>query len=533
MKHMHGFFNSGTSRISSAAALACLTICSGSMSGQSWVPVNPMMDSVVGSGAAVGSDRRLYVVGGQYVSGGGFTNNVSRLDPIAGTWSSAPGLQTARRNHATVTGCDGKLYAIGGIKTTLPSGQLSSVETYVPGGASWSYGTDLQPRQQFVATVGTDCRIYAFSRGLYNDTIEMQTFDTNPFNTPTPWTFATLTFAETALYGAATAHNGTIYLLGEQSLHMLNGTVWTSSNTGSHGPITLGVDGKLYFLDFISGPFTFPGTPLNGYWNYGHNEGALAATAEGKVFWLGTDKNDTEAYSSLKASVGPYEVWWQFNNATALGDYPAAHQISNPTACLFSPGLSSINRVAGLVGYAARFDPTIPNGQNIHLVNDPGCADVTTPDFTIEFWMNHNGSATSSVQSILDKRTTESAGPGYHVGLYQGRIVIQMDNGLTYLNVFTPPAAAIPANQWTHVAISVSRLLSVGTMWFNGVLVSRFTPLVGGSYSSPTTQLRIGTHNFSTAAGYQGMLDELTFYHRALTYPEIRSIFLAGSQGKQ
>jgi hypothetical protein len=63
----------------------------------------------------------------------------------------------------------------------------------------------------------------------------------------------------------------------------------------------------------------------------------------------------------------------------------------------------------------------------------------------------------------------------------------------------------------------------------NGVLAGQFTPL-SGNLSSPAN-LNIGGHNFTTAY-FTGQLDELAIYSRALTWPEVRSAFLAGAQGK-
>src|ERR1017187_1064894 len=89
---------------------------------------------------------------------------------------------------------------------------------------------------------------------------------------------------------------------------------------------------------------------------------------------------------------------------------------------------------------------------------------------------------------------------------------------------------SIPKDTWTHVAITVSRSANGGTIWVNGVLARQFTPMTG-SLTSPAA-LKVGGHNFSSAF-FKGQLDELTLYDRTIRFPEVRSVFLAGSQGKQ
>lgn len=88
----------------------------------------------------------------------------------------------------------------------------------------------------------------------------------------------------------------------------------------------------------------------------------------------------------------------------------------------------------------------------------------------------------------------------------------------------------IKPNQWTHVAITVKRQPDGGRIWVNGVQAAAFTPLSGSLTSG--ANLNIGGHNFSKAF-FKGQLDELTVYDRALTWTEVRSVFLARAQGKQ
>lgn len=463
---------SGASKAVSLAIFACFTLGSGNLFAQSWTPLpkDHIPFDVTRGSATSGPDGKVYIVGGmpgnqpQLPLQG--SDKFHRYDVTGGTgfWTELPSLKTARWNHATVTGCDGKIYVIGG--SNYPQqGQwnsLKSVETFSLAATDWvkkDYslfeGPTSLAQGRVVAAVGSDCKIYAF-KAQYSS-IHMAVFDsTNVFKGQDKWTFPSQTnIYEPVIYGAVSGHNGKIYVLGSNDVHVFDpvNSGWISTPiSGLPYPYvsTLGVDGNIYLLGGTMAvaiqpapqPVLLSPQPDALTWMYPHSDG-MAATAEGRVFALGPDDQYDESYGPLKAAVGPYKVWWKFNNATATGDFPKS--ASDPIACVFSPGLSGSNRVPGRVGNAAHFDPAIPSGQNIHVVNQPSCADIANGDFSIEFWMKHNGTANSIVQSILDKRSSDFNGYGYHVALYQGRIALQMANGSKrqqskFLDVpFVPP----------------------------------------------------------------------------------------------
>ena len=110
---------------------------------------------------------------------------------------------------------------------------------------------------------------------------------------------------------------------------------------------------------------------------------------------------------------------------------------------------------------------------------------------------------------------------------YQGKIGLQLATG-PYVNYGS--SIAVPPNRWTHVAISVNRMSGEGRIWINGVSAAQFSPLTGSISNSAS--LSIGGHMSGTTF-FKGELDELTIYNRALTWPEVRTGFLAGAVGKK
>jgi N-acetylneuraminic acid mutarotase len=80
-----------------------------------WAPRAPMLVGMEGSGAALGADGKIYVVGGTR----NFPNPlperlVQVYDPLRDTWSKGPYLNPRRQGLAVVSTTEGRIYAIGG-----------------------------------------------------------------------------------------------------------------------------------------------------------------------------------------------------------------------------------------------------------------------------------------------------------------------------------------------------------------------------------------------------------------------------------
>jgi Kelch motif len=76
-------------------------------------------------GAATGTDKRIYAIGGEFFSA---VNIVEAYDPSTNTWVAVTPMITPRRALAAAVGHDGRIYALGGIDNI--SGPLSSVEAF-------------------------------------------------------------------------------------------------------------------------------------------------------------------------------------------------------------------------------------------------------------------------------------------------------------------------------------------------------------------------------------------------------------------
>jgi hypothetical protein len=76
-------------------------------------------------GAAIGSDNRIYAIGGEYFSS---LNIVEAYDPATNAWAAVTPMNNPRSALAVAVGHYGRIYAIGGIDALV--GALSSVEAF-------------------------------------------------------------------------------------------------------------------------------------------------------------------------------------------------------------------------------------------------------------------------------------------------------------------------------------------------------------------------------------------------------------------
>lgn len=195
------------------------------------------------------------------------------------------------------------------------------------------------------------------------------------------------------------------------------------------------------------------------------------------------------------------------------------------------PGAHRPQRVPGLVGSALRF-----NGIDQYFelpATTPGL-NVGEDDFTIELWIR----TTQSVKpppSIVDKRGRQPL--GYLIFAYQGRPALQIADGSRGRGPFW--SVSVADGRWHHVAGIVKRLPpQPAALFVDGVRQDiRNNEDVTLTNLDVPQPLWLGRHH---ANGYvdrediyfQGDIDELTFYRRALTGAEIRSIYHAGAHGK-
>lgn len=201
-------------------------------------------------------------------------------------------------------------------------------------------------------------------------------------------------------------------------------------------------------------------------------------------------------------------------------------------------GTTVRDRVANLAGtaYGALIGPCkvancrafSASGSSYVSVPDHSNLDVGTGDFTIDAWIK----TTKADGIIVAKRS--SANIGYLFMVYDGRLLLQMGDAGGYRNFVDFGTARIDDGQWHFVAVSVDRdSSSGGRMYVDGNLVYTFDPRgYQGSLANSEPLLMAKTGQNDPYAYYQGQIDEVELFARALPESELDAIWAAGSAGK-
>lgn len=127
-----------------------------------WTRVAHLLTPVQSTAAVTGPDGRIYVIDGVNTNPSPaslYLNVVEAYTPATNSWTQLTPTPTSRGYLAAAVGSDGRIYAIGGSGS---NGALATVEVYTSSTNSWATVAPLPaPRQSLSAVEGSDGRIYA------------------------------------------------------------------------------------------------------------------------------------------------------------------------------------------------------------------------------------------------------------------------------------------------------------------------------------------------------------------------------------
>jgi tetratricopeptide (TPR) repeat protein len=192
---------------------------------------------------------------------------------------------------------------------------------------------------------------------------------------------------------------------------------------------------------------------------------------------------------------------------------------------------------AGLVGDAFSF-----NGINSY-VKIPNAASLNVgSQFAIDFWMkpDPNNSMTSLQGLVASDFYGVSIGSPWHApwGIFA---YLSTDGGASFVHTTegNGGAAVVSPGQWHHIAASYDgselQLYADGQPWGKPVShTGSISPMLGRSF------VAIGSEDGRTGGGngiqgryFNGLIDEVDIFNRALSASEIQAIFAAGQHGKR
>lgn len=216
--------------------------------------------------------------------------------------------------------------------------------------------------------------------------------------------------------------------------------------------------------------------------------------------------------------------------ANMVGWYPGDNNANDITA---SPDNGTLNGsatfAAGKVAQAFSLNGTTA------YVSAPDVAklDFGTGDFSIDAWINSSGAGT--IQPIVDKRDGDNSSvfTGYSFFTFNGNLGVQLADGTASNFVSTTD---VVDGTFHHVAVTVVRNSTTGgNLYVDGVSVLTFNPTARSGSLDNGAELRIGRNSPNTILDpfFQGLIDEVELFNRALSASEVQSIFTAaGTAGK-
>ena len=194
----------------------------------------------------------------------------------------------------------------------------------------------------------------------------------------------------------------------------------------------------------------------------------------------------------------------------------AGTRVGNPT------------RVTGQASLALEFNGT---SDYVDVLSYAG-VNFGTNNFTLEAWILPTPTGNAPIQVIAEKRTQQGGSYyGYSFFLYNGLLGVQLADG-QYAN-FLAPTPVPTDGHWHHVAVAVSRHAALGGVFYvDGFPVSTFDPRARHLSLNNAASFRVGSNTLSTPSFFEGGIDEVGAYGRALSANEIHAIFAAQGTGR-
>lgn len=208
-------------------------------------------------------------------------------------------------------------------------------------------------------------------------------------------------------------------------------------------------------------------------------------------------------------------AWWPAN-------YVPTETVAGNTA-VFEGGVAY---GSGKVGGAFTFDGIDGRVKvDPHPSLDLGAAN----SLTIEFWVN-SADVSRSVRLLGWHSDLDVFAPDYGVNIFQsgGELHAQIYDTNNAAHEFAA-VNVLTNNVWTHVAVTYDRTSGQGRIYINGAV--RTTSNLGNFRPRTTFPLFFG-HLLSDTSYFEGALDEITFYTRALNAQEVHEIYAANGTGK-
>jgi hypothetical protein len=210
--------------------------------------------------------------------------------------------------------------------------------------------------------------------------------------------------------------------------------------------------------------------------------------------------------------------WWKFDESAGTTATDSSTSGNNGTLTNGPTWQTSGGQFSGAVQL---------DGTNDYVtMGDPanGSLDFGTGSFTVSVWVYPTASVGCCDMAVF-KGGSSSSVAGYDMELGTGAWMASISDGTTNYTVNfcgSPPASS----NWYHLALVVDRSSQYVKTYYNGAYQNQTSIASLGSLDA-TRSLTIGASNVPSNL-FQGKIDDLRIYNRALSSTEIASLY-AGS----
>jgi hypothetical protein len=296
----------------------------------------------------------------------------------------------------------------------------------------------------------------------------------------------------------------------------LNGSVVQQSTLGSFTPQTspdLSIGYRPNTVPFGPIPFLGQVDELSIY------SRALAASEIQAIHQAGTLGKCSQSSGLCSPAAPGLVAWWK-------GDGNATDVQTGLTGTF-----SGAEYGPGEVGLAFNFDGS---GNNVRVPASPVMDIGSANGMTIESWIYSTDN--TYARPIVEWVPKLVGGFATHFYAHQhgpGVLYADLYDTANNHHMIETPAGLVHTNAYQHVAVTYDKSSGVARLYVNGTLATESNL---GSFTPQTSpDLSIGYRPNTVPFGpipFFGRIDEVSLYNRALSTPEIQSIYNAGSAGK-
>ncbi|MBN1169343.1 hypothetical protein JXA63_05665 [Candidatus Woesebacteria bacterium] len=231
-----------------------------------------------------------------------------------------------------------------------------------------------------------------------------------------------------------------------------------------------------------------------------------------------------ESPKEVTAQFGPDESWI----SNGLVGYWKLDETSSPSYDSSGNGNSgtwhnSADDSVGKFGNAISLSSSTSDYVSISSSDDLNPTDAVT----VALWVKPDDSAKSSWQEFVMKAQSNTVSlrqynirPQINTGYLQGGVISEDGTALTT----TAENVIVPNDTWSHVAMTYDYIDSTVRLYMNGKLVQTEVE-VGGKINTTDGALALGRLGSYSAEYFDGDMDEVRVYNRALSPSEVEKLY--------